>query len=63
VYIKNDSSTLQFTGSEKYLRGISLMSDDLRFTDKQMRFFHKESIRLNKIMDGDAACFYLKKQF
>lgn len=62
VDIINDSSTLQFTGSEKYLRGIPLISENFIFTKQQMKFFHKESLRLNKIMDGDAACFYLKKQ-
>jgi SAM-dependent methyltransferase len=55
-----DSSILQFIGSEKYLLGIPLMSNKLEFSKKQIKQFKKEAQRLNKLNDGDAACFYLK---
>jgi 2-polyprenyl-3-methyl-5-hydroxy-6-metoxy-1,4-benzoquinol methylase len=56
-----DSSTFQFTGSEKYLRGFSLFSEEYSFTKKQISDFQKETNQLNKINDGDAACFYIRK--
>lgn len=59
--IIHDSSVLQFIGSEKYLRGIPLMSNKLVFNKNQLKSFQNEANRLNKIMDGDAACFYLER--
>jgi SAM-dependent methyltransferase len=57
-----DSYALQFTGSEKYLRNIPLIEDVQLFSEKEIREFTNESNRLNKIKDGDAACFYLFKE-
>lgn len=56
-----DSTVFQFTGSERYQRGISLSSKISMFTKKEIKLFQKETDRLNKISDGDMACFYLKK--
>lgn len=56
-----DSSSLQFTGSEKYLRGIPLSSTTEIFSRRQIKKYDREAKRLNKEKDGDAACFYLKK--
>lgn len=55
-----DSTTFQFVGSEKYLRNIPLFSDQLTFNKKELKYFQKETDHLNKIFDGDSACFYLK---
>ena len=57
-----DSYALQFTGSEKYLRNIPLIEDVQLFSEKEIKEFTNEANRLNKIKDGDAACFYLFKE-
>lgn len=59
--IEFDSNTLQFTGSEKYLRGIGFHEKDDIFSKKQIELFKNEAKRLNSINDGDAACFYFQK--
>lgn len=59
--IEFDSNTLQFSGSEKYLRGIRFHEKDDIFSKTQFKMFAKEAKRLNAINDGDSACFYLKK--
>ena len=56
-----DSYELQFTGSEKYLRGIGLFEDVELFSSQQKQQFQAEARRLNRLNDGDAACFYLQK--
>jgi SAM-dependent methyltransferase len=56
-----ESTAFQFTGSEKYLRGISFSEKDTMFSKKQMEIFRKEAKRLNQINDGDSVCFYLRK--
>ncbi len=57
-----DSYDLQFIGSELYLRGIPLTHDDHHFfSDEQVACYKQEAARLNRINDGDAACFYLMK--
>lgn len=60
--INYDSTIFQFTGSEKYLRGISLISEQSPFSKKQIRYFQTETGRLNKINDGDSACFYIRNE-
>jgi len=55
-----DSSIFQFTGSERYLRGITLNSGIFPFSKTEIRKFTDETIRLKKLGDGDAACFYIK---
>ena len=56
-----ESTAFQFTGSEKYLRGIGFKEKD-NFTRKQMKIWRKEANRLNQINDGDTACFYLQNE-
>ncbi len=58
--IEFDSNVLQFSGSEKYLRGMGFNENESIFSAKQIRMFEKEAKRLNQINDGDAACFYLQ---
>jgi 2-polyprenyl-3-methyl-5-hydroxy-6-metoxy-1,4-benzoquinol methylase len=57
-----DSYNLQFEGSERYLRDITLMDKRSIFTKEEIEKFDAESARLNSIHDGDAACFYLRKK-
>jgi len=57
--IEYDSTFVQFASSEKYFRDLPFSDDFSMFTGKQMRDFSKEAERLNKIGDGDSACFYL----
>lgn len=56
-----DSTYFQFTGSEKYENNIPLLENYI-FSRKQMKTFKEEANRLNKINDGDAACFILYKE-
>jgi SAM-dependent methyltransferase len=57
-----DSTAFQFVGSEGYLRNIPLKDVDHVFSGKQVKVFEKEAKRLNRIQDGDSACFYLYKE-
>jgi 2-polyprenyl-3-methyl-5-hydroxy-6-metoxy-1,4-benzoquinol methylase len=57
-----DSYELQFSGSEKYMKDIPLTDESFSFTPEQLAEFNKKAAELNKINDGDAACFYLSKQ-
>lgn len=56
-----DSYAFQFTGSEKYCQNISLQEQANIFTEQQLQEFADESTRLNKIEQGDQACFYLRR--
>jgi 2-polyprenyl-3-methyl-5-hydroxy-6-metoxy-1,4-benzoquinol methylase len=56
-----ESSLLQFTGSEKYLRGLDFNSTNSIFSKKQIKAFENKAKSLNAINDGDTACFYLRK--
>ncbi|MGB3006839.1 MAG: class I SAM-dependent methyltransferase [Chitinophagaceae bacterium] len=56
-----DSYSLQFTGSEKYLRDIPLIDESELFSVTQLKDYSNESLRLNNANDGDQACFYLYK--
>lgn len=63
-----DSSEYQFIGSEQYKKGIPMFSEKSYyknnksiFTTKQVEIFKKEAKRLNKLEQGDTACFYLLK--
>lgn len=56
-----DSTEFQFTGSEKYLRNLLFSTPDTIFTRKELRQFKMDAKELNKNGQGDAACFYLKK--
>lgn len=55
-----DSSEGQFIHSEKYLRNISLY-EGYDIPKDVLAAFKKKSEELNLLMDGDQACFYLKK--
>jgi SAM-dependent methyltransferase len=57
-----DSTALQFVGSEGYLRNIPFKDVYHAFSGKQVKVFEKEAKRLNRIQDGDSACFYLYKE-
>ncbi|MDP4289555.1 MAG: class I SAM-dependent methyltransferase [Bacteroidota bacterium] len=59
-----DSYELQFWGSEQYLRNIPLVETKGKpdyFSPDELKVFRKESMRLNRIKDGDTAFFYLSK--
>jgi len=60
VKVKYDSDHFQFTGSEKYLRSLTL-NEEYHFDRDLLKNFGKEAKRLNNICDGDSACFYLYK--
>lgn len=57
-----DSWALQFYGSEQYLKGIPLRSEETVFTQEEMDNFSREAEKLNQRKEGDAACFYLYKK-
>lgn len=58
-----DSYAFQFWGSELYRRGISLRQGRQRrhFSRRILRQFEKRARALNQTMEGDSACFYLRK--
>jgi SAM-dependent methyltransferase len=58
-----DSSAFQFWGSELYRRGISLQKgrQGRHFSRRMLREFEKRARNLNQTMEGDSACFYLRK--
>lgn len=57
----NDSYKLQFTGSEKYLRGLTYQTSNNVFTKEEIAEFNKEAKALNQIGKGDQAVIILKK--
>ncbi len=65
-----DSSDFQFVGSEQYSKGIPLLSNNLInsslakpiYSKRELKFFKKQSIVLNKLNRGDQASFYLRKK-
>ncbi len=64
-----DSTSLQFWGSEQYLRGIPLRDrmshwqhpEASMFTPEQIRDYEGRAKELNRLEDGDQACFFLRK--
>ncbi len=64
-----DSNEKQFWASEQYLRDIPLIESisyyknpkNSIYTKKQIKEYKTKTIELNKINEGDAACFYLYK--
>lgn len=62
-----DSTSFQFWGSEQNLRGIPLFSgksyvnSKTLFSEKEIDIFEQSAIKLNHMLDGDQACFYLKR--
>lgn len=57
-----DSTDSQIAYSEKYVRNISLCEESVEFTKLQRDCFKRKVMELNFLMDGDQACFYLKKK-
>ncbi len=57
-----DSTRLQFTDSEKYIRGLTINDSDNIFPKKELKVFDREAEKLNRLKQGDTACFYLKKK-
>ena len=60
--VKFDSTSFQFIGSEKYLRGYKITDSNNLFSKTQLNAFENEAIKLNSLNDGDTACFYLYKE-
>ena len=56
-----DSDLYQFEVSEKYERGMKLHTIDEIFSAKEKAVLKKEAVRLNRIKDGDCACFFFTK--
>lgn len=54
-----DSNGFQFAGSECYARGLSLNESGQIFDAAQAKYIQQEVERLNRVNDGDSACFYL----
>ncbi len=62
--VVHDSTDFQFAGSEAYLLDIPLKEYYVGreiFSPAQKKHFSREAERLNRISDGDSACFYLQK--
>ena len=65
VKVVYDSSSFQFTGSERYIKNIPLRSDikdEELFSKDQIAEFRQKAAELNKNNDGDACAFYLQKK-
>lgn len=60
--INYDSEHHQLTLSEMYLKNIPLSSIPHYFKPKNKLFFKRKAELLNKLQDGDQACFILKKK-
>ena len=58
-----DSTSFQFTGSERYQRGFGLDYDQgvKLFAPEELQYFESKARYLNAIGDGDQATFLLKK--
>lgn len=61
VDIVFDSTSLQFTGSEKYRNGLTLEDKTRLFTSVELRSFKDKAKELNKKSQGDQAYFVLFK--
>lgn len=57
----NDSYKLQFTGSEKYLRGLTYQTSNTIFSKEEIDGFNKKAKSLNKTGKGDQAVIILRK--
>jgi hypothetical protein len=56
-----DSTAIQFLSSEKYCRDITLLQADIETSTAYIRKCKKQAAYLNKMKDGDQACFVLMK--
>ncbi|MEQ1761627.1 MAG: class I SAM-dependent methyltransferase [Pyrinomonadaceae bacterium] len=57
-----DSTSFQFSASEKYSLDIPLVNAGEPFSKRQLREWDKEAKRLNRLGRGDQAAFFLKKR-
>ena len=57
-----DSTSFQFSASEKYSLDVPLVGSDESFSKGQMREWEREAKRLNRLGRGDQAAFFLKKR-
>jgi SAM-dependent methyltransferase len=57
-----DSTSFQFSASEKYSLDIPLVAEAEPFPKSQIRKWNKEAKRLNGLGRGDQAAFFLKKR-
>lgn len=57
----NDSYKLQFTGSEKYRRGLTYQTSNAIFSKEEIAHFNEKAKELNKIGKGDQAVVILRK--
>lgn len=58
-----DSGPFQFYGSELYARDIALCGEDRPvFTQEELEYNVRKAYELNKLKDGDQACFFLKRK-
>lgn len=57
-----DSLLYQLTISEKYIRDITFFEDVNLFTPEEEKRLKEKANQLNASLDGDRACFYLKKK-
>ena len=55
-----DSTESQFLNSEKYCRNINLYQQ-IPVTANRLKYLKKQAEVLNKLGDGDMACFILRK--
>jgi SAM-dependent methyltransferase len=60
--IEYDSPVAQLIYSEKYLRNMRSSERNDLFSKKEIKYFKKEVERLNRVGDGDCACFFLSKK-
>ena len=57
-----DSTSFQFSASEKYSLDVPLVGSEESFSKGQMREWDREAKRLNRLGRGDQAAFFLKKR-
>lgn len=57
----NDSYKLQFTGSEKYKRGLTYQTSNAVFTKEEIKEYNRKSHELNKAGKGDQVVVVMKK--
>jgi SAM-dependent methyltransferase len=56
-----DSTSFQFLGSINYENNLT-WEEGFKYSKTQRNYFEKVAQHLNKINDGDSACFYLRKR-
>lgn len=59
--IEYDSTEFQFTGSERYARGLRMSDPGWSFSGSEIRLFQRQARELNAQGSGDQAAFYFTK--